>query len=533
MTTNPYDAIVIGAGHNGLVTAAYLAKAGKKVLVLERRPVVGGIAVTEDIHPGFKVSPCAYACGPLPPRIAADLKLRKHGLEMLPFDPLLFSPLPDGNHLLIRRSEEKIIEEIARFSRADARNYPRFAAMVAKLTGFLNRLSLMTPPSKESTGAADLLELLHLGWNFRRLGAKNMYELLRVLPMNIADLLDDWFENAALKAALAGSAILGSAYGPRAQGTAYLFLHHRLGQSGGGFRSWGFVLGGMGNLPAAIARAAESYGTEIRTGAEVARIVVTDETVSTVVLKNGDEIAANAVVSATDVKNTFLKLVDPVDLDPHFLHKVKNVKFRGALAKVNLALGELPRFNAAPPGGDGSHARGLIHIGPTLDYLERAADDAKYGDYSRRPFVEIAVPSLTDPTLAPAGKHVMSIAVQYAPYHLKVASWNDKREALGDLVVDLVNEYAPNFKSSILHRQVLTPLDLEDSYGLTEGNIYHGEMSLDQLFVMRPVPGWARYRTPIKNLYLCGATTHPGGGITGLPGHNAAREILKDWQRKK
>ncbi len=529
---NRYDAIIIGGGPNGLVTAAYLAKTGKKVLVLERRAVIGGTAVTEEIYPGFKYSTCAYACAPLHRTIMADLELRKNGLEFLPSDPLLFSLLPDGKHLLVKRDPSQTIDEIKRFSSKDAENFPHFAALVKKLTGFLDHLAVRTLPKKEASGAGDFLELVNLGWKFRRLGRKDMYNLLRTLPMTIADLLDEWFESEGLKAALAAGGILGSVFGPRAQGTAYVFLHHQLGQSNYGFRSWGWVRGGMGNLSRAIARAAQSFGAEIRSEAEVTRIMVKDETASGVMLKNGEEIFSNAVISATDVQNTFLKLTDPADLDPHFRLKVKNVRFRGAAAKVNLALGELPRLKGLAGNGEGASCRGLIQIGPSVDYLEQAADDAKYGEYSKKPFLEITIPSLTDPTLAPAGKHVMSIFMQYAPYHLRSGSWNEKRDALGDLIVNAVNEHAPNFKNSILHRQVLTPLDLEESYGLTEGNIYHGELSLDQLFFMRPIPGWAHYRTPIKNLYLCGSGTHPGGSATGLSGRNAAREILKDFQKR-
>jgi phytoene dehydrogenase-like protein len=289
----------------------------------------------------------------------------------------------------------------------------------------------------------------------------------------------------------------------------------------------------MGILPRAIAETALRFGAEIQTNAEVVQVIIKDDTATGIVLKNGDEIPAPMVISSADLKNTFLRLVDPTHLEPHSLLQVRNTKFRGACAKMNLALGELPNFKVTPGSGAGPHHYGLIHIGPSIDYLEHAFDDAKYGSFSKKPFLEIAIPSVTDPSLAPPGKHVMSVFMQYAPYHLRDGNWKKKREELGDLVVDTINEYAPNFKNSILHRQVLTPLDLEETYSLTEGNIYHGELSLDQLFFMRPVPGWAQYRTPIRNLYLCGATTHPGGGVTGMPGYNAAREILKDWRKVK
>jgi phytoene dehydrogenase-like protein len=328
-----------------------------------------------------------------------------------------------------------------------------------------------------------------------------------------------------LKAALAGSSVLASFVGPRQQGTAFNFLHHQLGAANGAFRTAGFVRGGIGGLPQAIARAAQSLGVKIQTGAEVTRILTKNGTAVGVVLQSGEEISATAIISSADVKRTFLRLMEPTYLDPEFLLKVKNVRSRGTVAKINLALDSLPRFKSAPP--DLSSALGgIIHIGPTLDYLERAADDAKYGRFSRQPFLEITIPSVADPSLAPAGKHVMSVWMQSAPYHLRESTWDAERDALGDTVVNVIEEYASGFKDLILHRQVLTPLDLEQIFGLTEGCIYHAEMSLDQIFFMRPIPGWARYSTPIENLYVCGSGSHPGGGITGLPGFYAAKRIL-------
>ncbi|MGH7772894.1 MAG: phytoene desaturase family protein [Candidatus Binatia bacterium] len=526
-----YDAIIIGAGHNGLVTAAYLAKAGKRVLVLERRDIIGGAAVTEEIYPGFKFSTCAYSCGLLPPRIVQELELNKNGLEILPLDPILFAPMLDGNHLLIWRETRKIVEEMKRFSKADAESYLPFTVLVKKLTALLRALWMMALPDITETSALDLMELLKLGWKFHKLGEKDMHNALRILPMCVADFLSEWFETDVIKGALAANGILGTFLGPRAQGTSYVFLHHHMGESNGAFRTWGLVRGGMGQLSHAIAQAAKHYGAEIRTNAEVAEVLIKNDAASGVALQNGGEISATMVISSADLKNTFMGLVDPTHLDPHFLLQVRNAKFRGACAKVNLALGELPNFKGLPGGETAPHHHGLIHIGPSIDYLERAFDDAKYGCFSKKPFLEIVIPSVTDSSLAPRGKHVMSVFMQYAPYHFKDGNWKEKREALGDLVVDTISEYAPNFKNSILHRHVLTPLDLEETYGLTEGNIYHGELSLDQLFFMRPVPGWARYRTPIKNLYLCGSGTHPGGGVSGIPGYNAARQILKDWRK--
>jgi len=527
-----YDVIIIGAGHNGLVAAAYLARAGKKILVLERRPVVGGAAITEEIYPGFKFSTCAHLCGLLEPQIVRELDLPGHGLEILSPDPLLFAPMLDRNHLLIWREPKKIIEQLTRFSKADAESYPAFAALLERLIFLLRPLWTETPPTVTETRAEDLLKALGVAWRFRQLREKERREVLRIVPMSIADFLSEWFETDVLKAALAATGILGTSLGPRSPGTSYVFLHYLMGESHGPFRAWGFVRGGTGNLPQAIAGAARRYGAEIRINAEVARVLIENDTAKGVVLKSGEEISAKVVVSNTDIRNTFFGLLDPIHLDPEFILAVRRSKFRGACAKINLALGELPRFQGFSGNGAGPQHRGIIHIGPGIDYLERAFDDAKYGSFSKQPLLEIVIPTVVDPTLAPPGKHVMSVLMQYAPYHLKEGHWKEKREELGDLVVETINQYAPNFKSSILHRQVLTPLDLEEIYGLTEGNYHHGELCLDQLFFMRPIPGWARYRTPVQNLYLCGSGNHPGGGLTGIPGRNAAREILKDWRKR-
>ena len=528
---NTYNAIIIGAGHNGLVAAAYLAKAGKKVLVLERRPRCGGIVATEEVFPGFKYATGAHLCGGFSSAIIEELQLKRHGLEILPLDPLLFAPLPDGNSLLIPRDNGKTRDEIGRFSKADASRFGTFCALVKKLAAFLRFLNGLPLPDRVSPQSVNMRALIKLAWKFHRLGKNEMREFLRVLPMSIADFLNEWFETEALKAAIAASGIFGTFYGPRAQGTSLVFLQHQLGESNGAFRTAGFVRGGIGNLGHSIARAAESYGAEIRTEIEVARIVTQNGSATGVVLENGDEIAADIVVSNADVKRTLLKLMEPTYLDPHFLLQVKNIRSRGSLAKINFALDVLPKFKASPLHASVSCHGGIIHVGPTLDYLERAADDAKYGRFSPEPFLEITIPSVADPSLAPAGKHVMSVWMQYAPYHLKNSTWNAQREALGDLVVNVVEAYAPGFKNSILHRHVLTPLDLEQTFGVTEGHIYHAEIALDQIFFMRPIPGWARYRTPIQNLYLCGSGTHPGGAISGLPGHYAAKEILKRWPR--
>jgi phytoene dehydrogenase-like protein len=522
-----YDAIIIGAGHNGLVTAAYLAKSGKQVLVLERRPMIGGIAATEEIFPDFKYSTCAHLAGAFSNDIISELELKKHGLEILPLDPLLFAPVLEGKSFLFPRHHSEIAEAIGRHSRADATKFESFSGLVKNLTAFLRSLNNLPLPGGTNSGGLNLPELMKLAWKFHKLGEREMYEFLRILPMSIADLTNEWFETGVLKASLAAGGILGSFVGPNAQGSSFAFLYHQLGESNGAFRTSGFVRGGIGNLPQAIARAAQRCGAKIQTSAEVARIYTKNGTATSVVLESGEEISGTAIVSSADIKRTFLQLIEPTYLDPEFLLQVKNIRSRGTVAKINFALDTLPKFKGALEPVSSAALGGIIHIGPTLDYLEHAADDAKYGRFSRQPFLEITIPSAADPSVAPSGKHVMSVWMQYAPYHLRGSDWNAERDALGDTVANLMEDYAPGFKNSILHRQVLTPLDLQQTFGLTEGCIYHAEMSLDQIFFMRPVPGWARYDTPIENLYLCGSGTHPGGGITGLPGYYAAKRILK------
>lgn len=525
-----YDFIIIGAGHNGLVAAAYLAKAGKNVLVLERRPVVGGAVSTEEIHPAFKYSTCADVCRGFYAQIVADLDLEKHGLKMLHLDPAVSVPLPDGTWLPLWRDETKTKREIDRISKSDATKYASFGALLEKLSGFLQALLLKPPPELKGVSLSGLMPLLELGWKYKGLGKSERRELFRVLPMSVFDFLDEWFQNETLKAGIGGSALVGNFLAPRSQGTALLLLYQRLFSGPGRSQSWTVPQGGMGSLSSALAQAAERRGAKIRTGAKVARVLVKDEQATGVVLESGEECAASAVVSAIGVKPTFLNLIDPVNLEPDFLLQVRNIRCAGVCAKVNLALGELPRWKSGQDAADiGS---GIVQIGSSLDEIERAFDDAKYGDYSKKPFLQVLIPSVLDPTLAPAGKHVASILVQYAPYRLKNGDWTEKRDELEKLVIDTVSAYALNFKDSILHSQVLTPLDLEEIYGLPEGHYHHADMALDQLFFMRPVPGWAKYRTPLQGLYLCGAGTHPGGGVTGIPGYNAAKEIIRQWERR-
>jgi phytoene dehydrogenase-like protein len=518
-----YDAIVIGGGHNGLTAAAYLARAGRKVLVLERRHVVGGAAVTEEVFKGFRFSVCSYVVSLLRPEIIRELDLPRHGLEILPLDGT-FTPMPDGNYLWRVNDHARTRREIARHSRLDAEAYDEYARAMVEMGRFVKPLLGMMPPDPISLDPRGLRQLFDLLQRFRRLARQDQYNQVQLMTMSAADFLDQWFETDVLKATMAASGIIGTFLGVRSPGTAYVLLHHYMGEIDGAFRAWGLARGGTGAISNALAAAAREAGADIRTGAEVARILVRGGTAEGVVLQNGDEYRARVVASSVDPRLTFLRLLDPRQLPGEFVEDIRRYKFRGSSAKVNLALDALPDFSCLP--GPGPHLRGAISISPSVDYMERAYDDAKYGRFSRRPYIDIVIPSLSDPSVAPPGKHVMSCFVQYAPYHLREGTWDDQREALGDTVIDTLAEYAPNLREIVLHRQVVTPLDLEREWGLSEGNIFQGELTPEQLFFLRPVPGWARYTTPIRNLYLCGSATHPGGGIMGAPGRNAARRIL-------
>jgi phytoene dehydrogenase-like protein len=523
-----YDATIIGGGHNGLVNAAYLARAGKKVLVLERRHVVGGAAVTEEIFPGFKFSVCSYVVSLLRPEIIRDLDLPRHGLEILPLDGT-FTPMPNGDYLWRVNDHAKTRREIARHSRVDAEAYEEYGKAMAEMARFVKPILSMTPPDPTRLALDGMKKLLFLGRRFQALPYQDKYNQVQLMTMSAVDFLDQWFETDVLKATMSASGIIGTFLGVRSPGTAYVLLHHYMGEIDGAFRSWGFARGGTGAISSAIADAAREAGVEVRTRSPIARILVRGGRATGVVLENGDEILADIVSSSVDPHLTFLKMIEPRNLPEDFLEEVRRYKFRGSSGKVNLALDALPDFRCLP--GPGAHLRGAISISPSVNYMERAYDEAKYGDFSSRPYIDMVIPSLTDPSVAPPGKHILSCFVQYAPYRLREGTWDERREAFGDTVVDTLAEYAPNLKNIIIHRQVVTPLDLEREWGLTEGNIFQGELSLEQLFFLRPVPGWAQYRTPIKNLYMCGAATHPGGGIMGAPGRLAALEILKDWGR--
>ena len=524
-----YDAIVIGGGHNGLTCAAYLARAGRKVLVLERRHVLGGAAVTEEIFRGFKFSVASYVVSLLRPEIIRDLDLPRHGMELLPLDGTL-TPMPSGNYLWRVNDHYKTRREIARHSRLDAEAYDEYGKAMVEMGRFAKPILGMLPPDPTSLDPRGLLELLSIGKRFRDMRFHDRLNQVQLLTMSAVDFLDQWFETDVLKATMSASGIIGTFLGVRSPGTAYVLLHHYMGEIDGAFRSWGLARGGTGAVSNAIAAAAREVGVEIRTEAPVARILTKNGRATGVVLDNGDELLAKVVVSSVDPNLTFLKFLDEHELPGDFIDGVRRYKYRGSSGKVNLALDALPSFTCMP--GPGPHLRGAISISPSIDYMERAYDDAKYGDFSRQPYIDMVIPSLTDPSVAPPGKHVMSCFVQYAPYHLKEGVWDDRRrDAFGDAVINAIAEYAPNIKDIILHRQVLTPLDIERTFGLTEGNIFQGELTLEQLFFLRPVPGWARYSTPIERLYMCGSATHPGGGIMGAPGKNAADRIVKEVSR--
>ena len=521
-----YDQVIIGGGHNGLTCAAYLARAGQKVLVLESRHVLGGAAVTEEVFPGFKYSVCSYVVSLLRPEIIRELELTRHGLELIPLE-CSFSPYPDGSSLVRWPDREQTRREIARFSRRDAEAYPIFGDAMMRLARFVRPILDKPPPDAIDPGLGDLLDLLKLGRSFRQLDPVDRLRKIQMFTMSAADFLDRWFESDALKAPMAVSGIIGTFLGVRSPGTAYVLLHHYMGEIDGASRSWGFARGGTGSVSCAIADAARRFGAEIRTEAPVARIEVRNGEARTVILEDGSEISARQIVSAVDPRRTFFGLVGKEHLDADFVTGIERFKYRGSSGKVNLALDRLPSFTSRP--GDGPHLRGDIAIAPSIDALERAYDEAKYGRWSSRPYLNVVIPSVVDPSIAPPGKHVMSIFVQYAPYHLEGGpeSWPQHREAFGDTVVETLEEYCPGLGDSILHRQVLTPWDLEQEFGLTEGNIFHGELSLEQLFFLRPTAGWARYRTPVKNLWMCASGTHPGGGVMGAPGRNAARALLE------
>ena len=517
-----YDAIVIGGGHNGLTTAAYLGRAGKKVLVLEKRYVLGGAAVTEEVFPGFKFSVCSYVVSLMKANVIRELKLPRFGLEILPLEST-FTPL-ENDYLIRTADSDQTYQEIARHSLRDAEAYTRFGPLMGQIGMAVRPILETIAPNAIRPSVSDLFNTKKLLDHVKTLSSEQFEYLTKLMTMSSADFLDEWFEFEPLKATMSASGIIGTFMGPRSPGSAYVMLHHYMGDIDGAFRSWGFQRGGTGEISMAIARSAEHFGVEIKTETSVNNVIIKNNKAVGVALDNGDEYHSDIVISGLDPKQSFLKLVNENDLPDEFIKDIKNFRIRGSSGKVNLALDGLPNFTCLP--GDGHHLRGAISISPSYDHLENAYDDAKYGNFSKKPFMDIILPSVLDPEMAPPGKHVMSCFVQYAPYKIN-GGWNDKkREAFGDAVIDTLAQYAPNIKDIILHRQVLTPLDLESTFGLTEGNIFHGELTIQQLFSLRPAVRWADYTTPIKNYYQCGSGTHPGGGITGSPGEMAAKKIL-------
>jgi phytoene dehydrogenase-like protein len=543
-----YDAVVIGGGHNGLISAAYLARAGLKTLVLERRHVLGGAAVTEEIFPGFRFSVFSYVVSLLRPEIIRELDLPRHGLDILPLDGT-FTPLHEGqgrpaprdqagnaigtgDYLWRVNDHGRTVRELRRWSKLDAEAYEEYGQLMVDMARFIKPILSIVPPDPASNDPRPLLPLAGLVRSFQRLTERQQAVFVQLMTMSASAFLDQWFETDPLKATMSASGIIGTYQGVKSPGTAYVLLHHYMGEIDGAFRAWGIPKGGTGGISNAIASAARANGAEIRTEAPVARILARGGRATGVALESGEEILADAVLSSVDIRRTFIDLLEPGTVDADFEAEVRRFKFRGSSGKVNLALDALPSFTSLP--GEGEHLRGAISLSPAIDDMERAYDDAKYGHWSRKPYVDIVIPTLVDPSMAPPGKHVMSCFVQYAPYHLAdgLGTWDDNREAFGDAVVDRIAEFAPDIREKILHRNVQTPLDIERTTGLTEGNIFQGELSLEQLFFSRPVPGWARFRTPIRDLWMCGSSTHPGGGIMGANGRIAAMELLRSRRRK-
>jgi len=542
-----YDTIIIGAGPNGLIAAAYLAKNGHKVLILERKPAPGGIAVTEEFAPGYRASTVADGAGYLSSDVARDLALSDFGLEIIPSDVIAFCPQPDGDSLTIWQDTTRTVEEIKRFSKKDAERYPEFLNLMGKIAAVVRELANVTPLDLPDVSFADLMRMKSLAGPILKIGRKDIPHLLRVLPMPAADLLNEWFESDALKGVIAANGIRDITWGPMEAGTAYTLLYKWALSNTGLCRSAGMVKGGMGALTDVLVKVAKNAGVELRLGAEVAEICVENGKTTGVQLMNGETIPAKTVVSSADPRTTFFKLLNPAMLDASFVKHVRNIKYRGSTARLHLALSGLPTFTALEGREPGVYLRGAIQISSSIHYLQRAFDYTKYGEFSKHPYLDIRIPTISDPSLASSG-HVMSITIKYAPYHLRGKafvfphdsagggtvvpdyerhSWDAQRDAFTETVLDTLTEYAPNIREKIVGSKLLTPCDLEREFGLPEGNLNHGEMTLDQFFHMRPVPGWAGYRTPVEGVYLCGSGTHPGGGVTGLPGRNAAREVLR------
>ncbi|MBY0369121.1 NAD(P)/FAD-dependent oxidoreductase [bacterium] len=526
---NSFDAIIIGGGHNGLVAANYLQRAGHSTLVLERRSVVGGACVTEEVFPGYKVSTTSYVCSLLRPEIIRDLELRRYGYEILERNPSSFSPFPDGRYMFFWKDLKKTCEEIAKFSAKDAAAYPEFERKITELASFVQPLLMSVPPDPTSLNPSEMVRSLLLLLKVRGLG-KGIYEQMRMFSMSVADYLALWFESEALRARMATDGVIGAWAGPYSPGTAYVLFHHVMGETEGAQGVWGYVRGGMGTVTQALSLSLQAKGGKVLTNAEVDHVVIKNGTATGVVLADGREFSAKRVLSNADPIRTFLGMVGEKNLPAEFADGVRSIRMRSGVVKINVALNGLPNFSALPGEKLGPQHRGTIHIAPDMDYMERAFDDAKHGRPSERPVIEMTIPSSVDDTLAPTGKHLMSMFVQYAPLERKDGKeWNEQTNAeFAERVFSIVEEYAPGFRSRVDAFHVLSPKDLERDYALTGGNIFHGEMTLDQLFFMRPLPKYASFRTPVRNLYMCGAGCHPGGGVMGAPGYISAKIVDKD-----
>jgi len=520
-----FDAIVVGGGHNGLACAAYLARAGRRVIVLERRGLVGGAAVSEELHPGFTYSVCSYVVSLLRPWIIRDLELARHGLELIPLE-CSFSPYLDGRSLARWDDARRTHDEIAAFSKRDAERYPLYGQRMAELAAFVAPLIDELAPDPATTSTAQLADALSHWRRFRALPARQRTLFMRLMTASAADFLDEHFESDELKAPMSVSGIIGTMQGVRSPGTAYVLLHHYMGEIDGHYRAWGFARGGTGAVSEALASAARFHGAVIRTDCDVAGLLFEGDEACGVHLANGDELRARSVISGLDPRRTFHGLVGRERLPNEINAKLDRFRYRGSSGKVNLALDRLPNFTSRP--GDGPHLAGDIAIAPSVDALELAFDEAKAGRWSSRPYINVVIPSLSDPTVAPDGKHVMSCFVQYAPYELAEGpdAWPAQRDAFGDNVIATLEQYAPGLSQTILHQQVLTPWDLEREFGLSEGNIFHGELSLEQLAFLRPMAGQSQHATPIPKLWLASSGAHPGGGIMGAPGALCARRML-------
>ncbi len=525
-----YDAIVVGAGHNGLTTAAYLAKAGLAVVCVEKNDYIGGATVSRNLYEDWIYSNCSYVCSLLRPEIYRSLELHRHGLQITPYGGSV-TFMENGDYFGSYHDGEVAHREMARFSRHDADAYARYSADTMRQCRFIRDFLLRTAPDPTSFRPRDLRELMAIGRKFLEMGEERMYETIRFWTMSVAEYLDEYFETDVIKAAMSGSGIIGTALGIHSPGTAYVLLHHYMGEVDGNVGTWGFARGGMGAVANSIAGAFQAYGGELRTEAGVEKIIAKNKRVTGVALTTGEEISAPTVVSAMDVQRTFLNCMDKSDVPEAFYKRVENFKARGSSGKVNIALDGRPTFPALPEGSSLYHSD--MHFIDSMERMERAYDDWKAGTWSKDPYVDMLIPTLVDPTMAPPGKHFMSCFVQYCPYRVEGRAWTDpERDAFGKSVIDQIADYSPDFKDLILHVEVRTPQDIEDDIGITEGNIFHGELTMDQLLFNRPVPGFAQYRAPVAGLYMCGSSTHPGGGVMAAPGANAAREILADLNRK-